>query len=183
MSLHLPGDVAELGIYRGNTSANLISYLELAGIDKTAHLFDSFEGLDRPGENDACADPDVIARMDPSRVLDGRSCKARRTEVEERLNGLTQFEIHEGYFEDQVFDTPLCWAYIDADLYQSTIDAITLVKDLMVPGGCMIFDDYGADPWWPGVRKAVDEAVDPKEFVIVRNDTHGIWQAAAWKKH
>ncbi|MDP9374809.1 MAG: TylF/MycF family methyltransferase [Chloroflexota bacterium] len=44
-SLHLPGDVAECGVFHGETSRELVKYLEGHGSPKTVHLFDTFAGL------------------------------------------------------------------------------------------------------------------------------------------
>lgn len=48
------------------------------------------------------------------------------------------------------------FAHIDVDLYDPTRAALELIWPRMVPGGAMLFHDYGCS-LFPGVRKAVDE--------------------------
>jgi O-methyltransferase len=49
------------------------------------------------------------------------------------------------------------WVHIDVDIYQSVRDCIRFLYPRLVPGGFMVFDDYGF-PSCPGARRAVDEA-------------------------
>ena len=48
------------------------------------------------------------------------------------------------------------FAHVDLDIYQSILAACEFVYPRLVPGGLMVFDDYG---FWscPGAREAVDE--------------------------
>ena len=50
---------------------------------------------------------------------------------------------------------------VDMDLYQPTAGLLTKIWDCMVPGGIMLFHDYGCS-LFPGVAKAVDEFFIPK---------------------
>jgi O-methyltransferase len=46
---------------------------------------------------------------------------------------------------------------VNVDLYRSVRDCIEFLYPRMVPGGFLVFDDYGF-PSCPGARRAVDEA-------------------------
>jgi O-methyltransferase len=52
---------------------------------------------------------------------------------------------------------PIAWAHVDLDLYDSIRDAVAYLYPRLVPGGYLIFDDYGF-PSCAGARHAVDEA-------------------------
>jgi O-methyltransferase len=68
-------------------------------------------------------------------------------------------EIHEGYFPAtaQMLEfLKLSFVHLDADLYETTKDALDFFVPRMVPGGVLILDDW---KWsgCPGVEKAVTE--------------------------
>ena len=45
--------------------------------------------------------------------------------------------------------------HFDVDLYDPTLFALEQLWDLVVPGGVVVFDEYGLPPWG-GEAKAVD---------------------------
>ncbi|MGQ0677402.1 MAG: class I SAM-dependent methyltransferase [Rhodospirillales bacterium] len=53
------------------------------------------------------------------------------------------------------------FAHVDLDLYEPTRATLETVWPLIVPGGVMLFHDYGCS-LFPGVRKAVDEFFLPR---------------------
>src|SRR5690606_18812915 len=55
---HLPGDTAECGVGTGVTSYIIVKCLE--GSTKTHHIFDSFEGLSEPRDEDTVEAADVF---------------------------------------------------------------------------------------------------------------------------
>ncbi len=159
-SLHLPGDVAECGVFTGETSRELVKYLEEERISKTVHMFDSFEGL-----------PDVIA--EDERVLaagdelrEGHFFSTVESVVD-NLGSLRQYVIHPGLFSEtfEGFGIPLCFIHADADLYASTADIIRLADRCLVPGDHIVFDDYD-NPRFPGVRLAIERHLDPRRYTI-----------------
>lgn len=136
----LPGDVAELGVYRGGTAALLGRY----AYDCKLRLFDTFAGLPaddtcgthRAGEF-AADEADVVAFLKTQRVIP---------------------LVYKGVFPATApAGVKYRFVHVDGDLYQTTQDAIAYFGPRMVPGGLMMFDDYR----WkntPGVARAVDAA-------------------------
>jgi len=51
----------------------------------------------------------------------------------------------------------LAFAHIDVDLYQSVIDSVAWVYPRLVPGGILVFDDYG-NPSCVRAREATEKA-------------------------
>jgi O-methyltransferase len=51
----------------------------------------------------------------------------------------------------------LAFAHVDVDLYQSALDCIEFVYPRLVPGGILVFDDYGF-PSCTRAREATDQA-------------------------
>ena len=63
------------------------------------------------------------------------------------------------------------FVHIDVDLYGSVKDCCEFFYDRMVPGGVMIFDDYGFERYIDAGKKAVDEFFEdkPEEVFSLRN--------------
>lgn len=150
---HVPGDFAELGVYRGGT-AKLVAQL---CPDKKLHLFDTFEGMPTTDEK-----RDVHAAGEFSDTsLDG---------VQGYLTDCPNAVFHQGFFPataSGLDDVRFAYVHVDADIYKSTLDALEFFYPKMTPGGVMVFDDYEW-PDCPGVRQALDEFLaDKPERVIV----------------
>lgn len=142
----LPGRFVECGVYRGGTA--LLAARTLAGFapERELHLFDSFAGM--PTGSDA----------DRFRAGDLAGTSAR--DVAERLSPYPFVRLHVGVIPDTFAGLALdrvAWAHVDVDLYRSVRDCIDFLYPRLVPGGMLVFDDYGF-PSCSGARRAVDEA-------------------------
>ena len=159
-SLHFPGDVAECGVFAGETSRELIRFLEEMGIEKLVHLFDTFEGLPH------LATPDERSVALGNELEPGMYRSSLDT-VLDHLKGLSQYRIHQGIFSSTFprFSESLCFIHADADLYDSTVDIIRLAHRCLVTGGRIVFDDFG-DPQFPGVKWAVDRFLSPTDYLV-----------------
>jgi predicted O-methyltransferase YrrM len=135
-----PGDLAELGVWRGG-SAKVIAG---ACPGKPLHLFDTFSG--NPAD-------EALAG-----VHRRGEWAADRAEVEAFLAG-HRVRLHAGLFPGTAAglgESRFALVHVDADLYESTRDALEFFWPRLVPGGVMVFDDLG----WkncPGVDKALHE--------------------------
>jgi len=75
-----------------------------------------------------------------------------------------------GYFEDTLErfkDLRFAGVNLDCDLYQSYLTCLEFFYPRVVPGGYIIFDDYGL-PAYPGAQKAVDSFLAAKPEKITR---------------
>lgn len=168
-TLRLPGEMAELGVYRGG-SAKLISYIIP---EKTLHLFDTFTGLpytESPEHNPTGHD-----------LSEGRFATSL-TEVAAYL-GDRQVIFHEGVFPASakgLEELSFSFVHIDCDLYQSAKDAIAWFWPRMIKGGIMFFDDYGCD--FTGVTDAVHEAFEESQIVKQFDHSNGFQIGAFVKK-
>jgi hypothetical protein len=138
-SAKVPGDLAEFGVFEG-ASAKLIC--EAKG-GRTLHLFDTFEGLPRPGP------------LDASHFAEGDfQCSVES--VREYLSPYQKVEYHKGLFWEssrRISDKKFCFVNIDVDLYDSTLAAFEFFYPRMTPGGIMMSHDYTGEP---AVRRAID---------------------------
>lgn len=158
MAMKIPGDIAECGVYLGHTAHTFCEFVETMGIDKTVHLFDSFQGFpdDLIEEEIAVSLPDTVwANLAPGELA------ASESVVRRFMKDVSQYEFHPGFFSDTFpqFDKPLCFIHADGDMYTSTVDIIKLADRVLVPGGIMLFDDYGHEQF-PGVRLAAMQYLD-----------------------
>ena len=145
------GAIAELGVYKGG-SAKLIC--EHKG-DKWLHLFDTFlEGLPTPSAHDTGG----LKKGDFSTSLAG---------VKEYLKEYEKVYYHMGLFPETtkgLEDMSFSLVNIDADLYQSTKDAIEFFYPRMSRGGIMLFHDYNG---LEGVKKAVNQFMELQPEPII----------------
>ena len=141
----LVGEVLELGVYKGGSAL----LLHRAAPTRQLHLFDTFSGHPvHDGQHD-----------DPHAHPAGRFADTNVNEVAALFRG-APVAIHRGVFPFSAqywHPAPaLVVAHIDADLYDSIRAACELLWPWVVPGGVMIFDDYGF-PDCQGAKRAVDE--------------------------
>ncbi len=141
----LGGEVAEVGVYRGGTAKLFGNMLSRAGIDRMIHLFDTFEGM-----------PETSAERDLHK---------RGDFADTSLEGVSKylsdgsFSLHKGFFPDTatpIKDKKFSFVHVDVDIYKSVLDCCEFFYTRLLPGGIMIFDDYGFISC-PGAKQAVDE--------------------------
>ena len=147
----LEGEFWECGVFNGGSAA-LIA--QCAHPDTTVRLFDSFEGISEPTQEDKNVTGweapmekgewkgvvgNVVAMMP-------RSCTIHKGWIPETFNGLENCKI--------------AFAHVDVDLYQPIKDCLLFILPRLVSGGVVIVDDFGY-PRNPGVEKAVREVLPP----------------------
>jgi hypothetical protein len=156
---YIPGDFCEFGVYKGHTAA-----LIAAVGQRRICLYDSFKGLPEKSPKDITRSDFVpgYLRAEPDDV---------HTTFKEALVDTPRVLIP-GWFKDlKPWSIPerVAFAHIDADFYQSTLDALKLVWPKMSQGGIVVVDDCG-NPDLPGVWSACEEFFD---FPIVSRNGHG----------
>jgi O-methyltransferase len=178
-SVEVPGDVVEIGAYKGLTAVLLRKTLDLAGSDKHLHVYDSFEGLPPKCDDDRFASPDEVPELlykDNSRIDAGWF---QSNEEGLRANfsdyGLKLPEIHAGWFSETLptqLPDQVCFAHLDGDFYSSILESLVHVYPRMSAGATCVIDDY-CDPTvhdklnaLPGVKRACDVFFADKEEVV-----------------
>jgi hypothetical protein len=180
--VNLPGDIVELGVYRGASLMAWANFLEIRNMGdrhKKVVGFDNFQGFGSFDEKDGKEDPNV------GKVAQGfNSC-----DFEEQLRDAIHIfdedrfipykpRIHlvkgniEQTIPQYIYDNPgmrIALLHFDVDLYKPTITALEHLWPLVVPGGVVAFDEYGIPPW-EGESRAVDEYFSDKKIKIQRFD-------------
>jgi O-methyltransferase len=133
---NIEGDIIEIGVWRGGTSAVMATALQSVNSKKTVFLCDTFSGVVKAGEFDI-------------RYKGGEHSDTSAELVKNFLTSLqlNNFTLFKGMFpeetgsmvENKIFS--LC--HIDVDVYQSGVDIIDWVYPKLSKGGALIFDDYG----------------------------------------
>lgn len=152
--LHLYGDFAECGIYKGGTAFLIANTLKNKSIqDKQLHLFDTFAGMP------------AIAAKDSSGHKRGDFKNVSLNTVKDYLQMFPFVVFHPGFIPETfepVEDRKFAFVHIDVDLYQTTKDCCCFFYDRMVSGGIMVFDDYGFLKYKFAEKQAVDEFLSDK---------------------
>ena len=161
---NVAGDTVECGVYRGRGS-----YLILKGTnrtDKIHHIFDSFDGISTPGEND---------KPDDLRIKKWAKCDkaASLEDVHSILKEFPNVKYYKGWIPErfpEVTNRTFSLVHIDVDLYQPTRASVAFFYDRMTQGEMIICDDYGFSSC-PGAKKAMDEyfADKPENVMFVSN--------------
>jgi ADP-heptose:LPS heptosyltransferase len=156
------GDIAELGVYKGNTGYMLASLARKIGA--TAYLLDTFEGFSQ----------DDLAGVDANKKMEFADTSLEQVRD---FVGNPNVRFVKGFFPDTSDQIPehakFSLVHIDCDLYQPFKAALHFFYDRLVPGGFLIMHDY-ASLHWDGAERAVDEFfADKPESVLPVPDGSG----------
>jgi len=162
----VPGDILEVGVWKGGTAA-IIG--KAASETQPCHLWlaDTFgDGVPKAGAED-------------TRYKGGEHADTSEAIVLDLLHGLgiSNCTLLRGVFPEQTGQRmdgvriKLC--HIDVDTYQSAWDVFNWVWPRTVPGGIVVFDDYG---FWgcEGVTSAVNEMKAAGHRVIYNLNGHAL---------
>lgn len=156
------GDILEVGVWRGGSGALLARAAVLAGLSGRVFLADTFQGVVKAGARDskytggehADTSPDIVENL-----------------LGDRLK-LDNYSILQGIFPEQTgaeiagHSFRLC--HIDVDVYDSARDVNEWVWPRLVPGGMVVYDDYGFEPC-VGVTRYVNEQLGLADRLVLHN--------------
>ena len=109
------------------------------------YVFDSFEGLSDPSQED----PQDKGDSDAGKFAHSLA------KVRSNLDDVSNVHLYKGWIPDRFNDlkeTAFAFVHVDVDLYQPTKDAIEHFFP-MIKSGYLVCDDYN----WSGAKKAVDD--------------------------
>jgi O-methyltransferase len=162
----LPGAIVECGVWRGGSMMVAArTLLNLNDSSREIYLFDTYEGMSRPTEDDVMFDgqkaSDVLASSERKDGAVNYWCYAGLPDVQRNLysTGYPKARLHfvKGKVEDTIPSSApaqIALLRLDTDWYESTAHELLHLYPSVVPNGVIIIDDYGH---WLGARKAVDE--------------------------
>lgn len=179
-TLEVPGDIAELGVFRGlglMTWANLLECYCIGDRTKTVYGFDNWQGFTELSPQDGMVEAAV------QKLVGGFSPKDFKHELQGAIELFdsdrfipwkARIKLVDGHIEETVPNftrehpgVRFSLIHFDADLYLPTKIALEHFWPLLSRGGIMLFDEYSI-PEWPGETKAVDEFFSDKPQVEIK---------------
>jgi hypothetical protein len=165
----LPGDIVELGVYRGNSLMAFANFTEIRNMgDRQRRVigFDNFAGFGTLDEKDGAEQPEVGKRSGGFASTDFEAPLRDAIAIfdaDRFIPYKPRITLVKGDIEETVprfvAENPglrIALLHFDADLYRPTLIALEHLWPLVVPGGIVAFDEYGIPPW-EGESRAVDE--------------------------
>jgi O-methyltransferase len=155
---HLPGNVLEVGVWRGGSGCLLAARVPTG---KKVYLCDTFSGVVKASEQD-------------NRYRGGEHSDTSESVVVELVKamGLRNVVVKAGVFPDDFWqemdEERFCFVHVDVDVYLSAKDVMTFVWPRMPVGGIAVVDDYGFD-CCDGIRQLIDEYRGSSDKVILHN--------------
>ena len=157
------GNVAELGVYKGNSAYLLAKYARR--INTTLFLFDTFKSFDHKDLSgiDKNADADTFSDTSLNYVRE--------------IIGDSNVKYIQGYFPEslsQVNDLQqFSLVHLDCDLEKPFTAGLNYFYPKLMPGGFLIMHDYSS-LFWPGAPQAINNFFkDKKELLIPIPDKSG----------
>lgn len=162
---NVPGDVAEVGVYRGDFAAMINGAFR----SRTLHLFDTFTGF--PAQ-----DVQIEQENGLSGAKTGDFSETDQEMVMGKMIYPERLVLHKGYFPETFSpceNTAFAFVSLDVDLYAPTKAALTLFWPRMSPGGCIMVHDYNSTQF-SGAGKAVREFCEQENvYPVPICDLHG----------
>ena len=144
---NLKGDFCDFGCYDGLASRFINEYCDLENSKTNFYLYDVF---DNPPSSHKFPKHSPLLFEDVSRIFKG----SKNIKV---IKGLLPKSLKENCPEE------ISFAHIDLNNAEAEMGVLKFIFDRIVPGGMIIFDDYG----WVGYK---DQQVQEKEFM----EKHGL---------
>jgi len=158
----VPGDLVELGVYKGNSAKLLLSLGQKH--NRHTYLFDTFNGFD----------PRDLQGMDSGHNVEFTDTSLSAVQ---KLVGMDDVTYVPGFFPESIlrFNPPeqIAIAHIDCDLYEPMKAGLECFYPRLSPGGILILHDYSSG-YWPGAKRAIDEFfADLPERPVLAADKSG----------
>lgn len=161
----IEGDYCEFGVAEGHAFVNAYELAARSFPDMRFHAFDSFEGLPRPQGVDvqgtytgAFHEGQFACTLDAfTRRLNSLHIAEQRVSV---YKGWFDCTLAEGQPSAAIESVAVAW--IDCDLYESTVPVLNFLTHRLQPGSVVVFDDWGCYRNQPdkGEQRACHEWLD-----------------------
>ena len=149
---NIPGDIVELGVFKGSGVAAWLKLAKSAGLRRTIYGFDIFDS-ESLVKNITTIDRDLMESLFKDREFNPQGY------LEILITKLTEMEYDNFHFvTGDIHETiPLflkknpgfraSLINFDLDTFEPTYFALEQLWDRVVPGGVLIFDEYGINEW------------------------------------
>lgn len=168
----VPGDIVECGVGRGRFLTVFVCANAFYKLNKKVYGFDSFEGFPVATSQDFGTrvvkeekisgwddvSPDMIHYV----LKNDKDAEGSHTILNN--GGTNDTILIKGFFSETLSSNlphKISFLHLDADLYESTRDALVECLPRMSRGAIIVFDELHEKEKWPGVQRAVDEILKP----------------------
>jgi O-methyltransferase len=140
----ITGDYVEFGVFRGRTFAEAWNAGRRYRLNEMRfYAFDSFAGL-----------PEVVSEKDAGGTFEGGQFSAARAVFEKTLRknrvDPKRVTVVEGFYDETLSEAKrkelsiekVAIAWVDCDLYASTVPVLDYLTNVLVDGAVLIFDDW-----------------------------------------
>ncbi len=161
----IPGAIAEVGVWRGETSA----FLHRLAPARRLYLFDTFEGF---------PDEDL-----PTGSVDWRFRDTSAAAVARRVGPSPNVIIKPGYVPDvlaDVADESFAFVLLDLDLFDPTQASLEFFYPRLSPGGYLIVHDYNNDESNWACKRALDGFLADRPERLI--DIGDVWGSALLRR-
>jgi len=158
------GDMVECGVWKGGSMMAIArTLLESGATERNLYLFDTFEGMPAPGDEDVSFDGKPAHQLLSESDKESNWVWAYSAVEEVKRNVLStrypaeRISFIKGKVEETIpskAPAKIALLRLDTDWYESTYHELVHLFPRLSSGGILIIDDYGH---WKGARKAVDE--------------------------
>lgn len=151
----------EIGVWRGGTASVIGKKLELLSSNTKFYLADTFKGVSKASNRDF--------------YYSGGEHSDTSVQIVKNLtkNNYRNIQILEGVFPDETAhlisdDVKFGFCHIDVDVYESARDIVNWIWHRMIPGGMIVFDDYGFHTC-NGITNLVNEYKAINDRIVIYN--------------
>jgi O-methyltransferase len=158
---NLEGDLLEVGVWRGGTGCLTARAAQDDRYPSTVYLCDTFQGVVKAGAND----PDYKGGEHQNTSIEIVNQLIEKTAVR-------NVRVLPGIFPDEtgasVSERRFKFVHIDVDVYDSARGVFDWIWPRVVPGGIVVFDDFGF-PSCEGVTRLAYEISNGTDRVFIHN--------------
>ena len=136
-ALHLPGEFIECGVYLGYSARVIADVLDFQLRDKSFYLYDTFEGLSEKYSSE------TERAISPHAVFSHPDLHGA---VESRFQHFENIHVIKGVVPDILAESSpekIAFLHLDMNAAQAEIGALDALFERVVPGGHIVFDDFG----------------------------------------
>lgn len=174
----IEGDVVECGVWKGGSMMLVAKkLLELNNSSRKLYLFDTYEGMTSPSDNDIDltnkSAKEIYVNEDTKFNENNEWCFSSVEDVKNNLRTTLYPENNTFFIKGKVEETlpdkniqKIALLRLDTDWYESTKHELETLYDKLQIGGLLIIDDYGH---WAGAKKAVDEFIKTNNISLFLN--------------
>ena len=180
---NIEGDFVECGAWKGGSSMIIaLTLLELGVTDRNIYIYDTYEGMAKPTEQDKniVSESSALDKWNSLQQDNHNAwCYSSLEEVKKNMLS-TNYPAEniifvKGKVEETIPNTipeKVSLLRLDTDWYESTKHELLHLYPLLLNQGVLLIDDYGC---WAGSKKAVDEYLQKNQIAILlqRTDADG----------